>query len=120
MMRKNWFTIERLERDTYVISEYKHWEETHCYLLLGQTSAILIDAGLGVADFPACSSHHKFAYPSRRHPCPFRPHRRLRLFPEYRRPPAGGALAQWPIPSEPPDGAGKQPFAQTLRLSAGI
>ena len=50
MMRKNWFTIERLERDTYVISEYKHWEETHCYLLLGQTSAILIDAGLGVAD----------------------------------------------------------------------
>ena len=50
MMRKNWFTIERLERDTYVISEYKHWEEPHCYLLLGQTSAILIDAGLGVAD----------------------------------------------------------------------
>lgn len=49
-MYKNWFTIERLERDTYVISEYKHWEETHCYLLLGQTSAILIDAGLGVAD----------------------------------------------------------------------
>lgn len=49
-MRANWFTMERLERDTYVISEYKHWEETHCYLLLGQTGAILIDAGLGVAD----------------------------------------------------------------------
>ncbi len=49
-MSKNWFTIERLERDTYVVSEYKHWEETHCYLLLGKASAILIDTGLGVAD----------------------------------------------------------------------
>lgn len=47
---QDWFTIERLDRDTYVISEYKHWEETHCYLLLGSQSAILIDTGLGVLD----------------------------------------------------------------------
>ncbi|MCM1543061.1 MAG: MBL fold metallo-hydrolase [Blautia sp.] len=31
------------------ISEYKHWEETHCYLLCGTEDAILIDTGLGVA-----------------------------------------------------------------------
>ena len=28
----NWFTIEQIDRDTFSISEYKHWEETHCYL----------------------------------------------------------------------------------------
>ena len=31
----NWFTIEQIDRDTFSISEYKHWEETHCYLLCG-------------------------------------------------------------------------------------
>ena len=50
MMRKNWFTIERLERDTYVISEYKHWEETHCYLLNGMERSLLIDTGLGICN----------------------------------------------------------------------
>ena len=24
----NWFTIEQIDRDTFSISEYKHWEET--------------------------------------------------------------------------------------------
>ena len=28
----DWFTIERLDGDTFAISEYRHWEETHCYL----------------------------------------------------------------------------------------
>ena len=32
----NWFTIEQIDRDTFSISEYKHWEETHCYLLCGE------------------------------------------------------------------------------------
>lgn len=49
-MNSAWFTTEQLEKDTFVISEYKHWEETHCYLLLGEQSAALIDTGLGVAD----------------------------------------------------------------------
>ncbi len=44
-----WFTIERLEADTWAISEYGHWEETHCYLLAGRERALLIDTGLGVA-----------------------------------------------------------------------
>ena len=32
----NWFTIEQIDRDTFSISEYKHWEETHCYLYVGK------------------------------------------------------------------------------------
>ncbi len=46
----NWFTIEEIDRDTFSISEYKHWEETHCYLLVGFEKAALIDTGLGVSD----------------------------------------------------------------------
>ena len=44
----NWFTIEKIDDDTYAISEYKHWEQTHCYLLLGKQKSILIDTGLGI------------------------------------------------------------------------
>lgn len=47
---KEWFTVESLDNDTYVISEYNHWEETHCYLLLGANRAVLIDTGLGVSN----------------------------------------------------------------------
>lgn len=46
----DWFTTEAIDNDTFVISEYKHWEETHCYLLIGTESALLIDTGLGVSD----------------------------------------------------------------------
>lgn len=46
----NWFTVEKIDDDTFVISEYQHWEETHCYLLCGAASAVLIDTGLGVAN----------------------------------------------------------------------
>lgn len=46
----NWFTIEIIDYNTYAISEYRHWEETHCYLLCGTEKAILIDTGLGVAN----------------------------------------------------------------------
>lgn len=49
-MDNNWFTIEQIDRDTFSISEYKHWEETHCYLLCGEKYAILIDTGLGVSN----------------------------------------------------------------------
>ena len=50
---RDWFTVEALEPDTYVISEYRHWEETHCYLLCGERLALLIDTGLGVSDLRA-------------------------------------------------------------------
>ena len=28
-----WFTIGRIDAQTYVISEPRHWEQPHCYLL---------------------------------------------------------------------------------------
>ena len=45
-----WFQVEKIDNETFAISEYKHWEETHCYLLLGTERAVLIDTGLGVAN----------------------------------------------------------------------
>lgn len=47
---KNWFTVEQIDSNTFAISEYKHWEETHCYLLCGTEKALLIDTGLGIAN----------------------------------------------------------------------
>lgn len=44
----DWFTIDRLDSDTCCISEYRHWEETHCYLLCGTERSLLIDTGLGI------------------------------------------------------------------------
>ncbi len=46
----NWFTVEEIDSQTFAISEYRHWEETHCYLLCGRDRAALIDTGLGVSD----------------------------------------------------------------------
>lgn len=47
---KNWFTIDQIDNDTYIISEYRHWEETHCYLLNGLKKSLLIDTGLGICN----------------------------------------------------------------------
>lgn len=47
---KDWFSVEKIDADTFAISEYKHWEETHCYLLIGTNAAVLIDTGLGIAN----------------------------------------------------------------------
>ena len=46
----DWFTINEIDKDTYVISEYRHWEETHCYLLNGTKRSLLIDTGLGICN----------------------------------------------------------------------
>lgn len=45
-----WFTIESIDKDTFIISEYRHWEETHCYLLCGKQRSLLIDTGLGICN----------------------------------------------------------------------
>ena len=45
-----WFTVERIDDATFALSEYRHWEETHSYLLLGRDRALLLDTGLGVGD----------------------------------------------------------------------
>lgn len=46
----DWFTIDRIDADTYIISEYRHWEETHSYLLNGSERSLLIDTGLGICN----------------------------------------------------------------------
>ena len=45
-----WFTIDQITEDIYILSEYRHWEETHSYLLIGAQKALLIDTGLGIAN----------------------------------------------------------------------
>ena len=47
---KDWFTIDSIDESTYIISEYRHWEETHCYLLIGSDRALLVDTGLGICN----------------------------------------------------------------------
>ncbi|MDM8556686.1 MBL fold metallo-hydrolase [Desulfococcaceae bacterium HSG7] len=49
-MMNDWFTIDQIDKETYIISEYRHWEETHCYLLNGSERSLLIDTGLGISD----------------------------------------------------------------------
>lgn len=46
----NWFSVSKIDDNTFAINEDKHWEETHCYLLCGAKSVLLIDTGLGVAN----------------------------------------------------------------------
>jgi glyoxylase-like metal-dependent hydrolase (beta-lactamase superfamily II) len=46
----DWFTIDSIDADTYILSEYRHWEETHCYLLNGSRRSLLIDTGLGICN----------------------------------------------------------------------
>lgn len=47
---KDWFTIDIIDDTTYCISEYRHPEETHCYLLIGEKNCLLIDTGLGICN----------------------------------------------------------------------
>ena len=46
--KEEWFTIEKIDDNTFIISEYKHWEEAHCYVIIGTERCLLIDTGLGV------------------------------------------------------------------------
>ncbi len=45
----DWFTVEKLDDVTFAISEYKHWEKMHSYLLIGKEYSLLIDTGLGIS-----------------------------------------------------------------------
>ena len=49
----NWFTVDKVNESTYIISEYRHPEQTHCYLLCGDKTALLIDTGLGIGNIYA-------------------------------------------------------------------
>ena len=48
MIQDAWFTVQQLDKATYAISEYGHWEKVHSFLLLGKDKAALIDTGLGI------------------------------------------------------------------------
>lgn len=50
---RGWFSVEQIGDKSWVISEYRHWEETHCYLLAGEKKALLLDTGLGVGNIRA-------------------------------------------------------------------
>ncbi len=43
-----WFTVKQIAQNTYAISEYGDWEKVHSFLLIGDTTALLIDTGLGI------------------------------------------------------------------------
>lgn len=47
---RDWFTVDKIDAETYIISEYRHPEETHCYLLIGKERCLLIDTGLGISN----------------------------------------------------------------------
>ena len=46
----SWYTVEVIGPGSWCISEYAHWEETHCYLLTGAEKALLLDTGLGIGN----------------------------------------------------------------------
>ena len=46
----DWFTIEHIDENTHIISEYRHSERVHSYLLCGEKQSLLIDTGLGIAN----------------------------------------------------------------------
>lgn len=47
-IEKNWFTIVKIDNQTFALREENHDEETNSFLLLGEKKALLIDAGMGV------------------------------------------------------------------------
>lgn len=72
----DWFTLERIDEDTDILSEYRHWEETHCYLLRGRERSLLIDTGLGICDIrQAVDRLTDRAGGGGSHPHPLGPHR---------------------------------------------
>jgi len=48
MIKESWFTVQTCDDKTYAISEYRHWEKVHSFLLIGENKAVLIDTGLGI------------------------------------------------------------------------
>ena len=46
-----WFDIEKIDDETYVISENKHYEETNIYYLIGEKFNVCIDTGMGPVSY---------------------------------------------------------------------
>ena len=45
---KNWFTIVKIDNQTFALCEANHDEETNSFLLIGEKKALLIDTGMGI------------------------------------------------------------------------
>ena len=46
----NWFDIEKIDDETFAISEHGHWEDFNAYLIISGAEACLIDTGMGVGN----------------------------------------------------------------------
>lgn len=77
---KDWFTINHIDADTHIISEYRHWEETHAYLLNGKGRSLLIDTG------PRSNEADTQAGYCRGNPYSLGSHRQSSVFPGFLRP----------------------------------
>lgn len=45
---KSWFTITKIDENTYALRELNHSEKTNSFLLIGNEKSLLIDTGMGV------------------------------------------------------------------------
>jgi glyoxylase-like metal-dependent hydrolase (beta-lactamase superfamily II) len=46
-MKKNWFTIKKINQQVYALAEFSHWEKVISYLIIADDQAFLIDSGMG-------------------------------------------------------------------------
>ena len=46
----DYFTVMAIDPDTFAIGEPRYWQQNFNYLIVGETRAILFDAGPGVRD----------------------------------------------------------------------
>ncbi|EON73216.1 MBL fold metallo-hydrolase [Lysinibacillus sphaericus] len=51
-----WFTVKEIDKNTFAISEYGHWEKVHSFLLIGEEKSVLIDTGLGIDNIKRISN----------------------------------------------------------------
>ena len=47
----SWFTVEQIDSETFVISEYEHWEESHVIYCVGQKELFLAFECTGFGGF---------------------------------------------------------------------
>jgi glyoxylase-like metal-dependent hydrolase (beta-lactamase superfamily II) len=45
-----YYTVQRIDRDTIAIGEPRHWQKNYSYLIVGRSRAVLFDSGPGVRD----------------------------------------------------------------------